>query len=135
MARLRGVRLPKRSKYSRNACMVLWKTWDNFWRITSISGVSNAGISTSLFRRTCWMILFTFFSVLTTMGLMNVIQDYLAYPVTTSVEIKHQNQVIIFKGHILYTFLCYVTKSNFKLSIYLFCLIDRLSGNNSVQSK
>ena len=95
MARPRGARLPEASKRYQNAFLVLRRAWENFSRITSISGVSNAGISTSFFRRTCWMVVFTFFSLLTVMGLKNVIDDYLAYPVTTSVEIKHQNRVII----------------------------------------
>ena len=80
-------------KNDSNAYMVLWYAWDSFWQRTSISGVSNAGAASSVLRRTCWIIIFTLFSVLTCLGLWNVIYDYSLYPVTTSVTVKHQNQV------------------------------------------
>ena len=96
MGRTRVSQMPLEMVKQKNPCMVLWQTWDVFWQRTSISGVSNAGIATSVFRRTCWMMLFTFFSILTIYGLYNVITDYIKYPVTTSVTVKHQNQVFKF---------------------------------------
>ena len=43
--------------------------------------------------KVCWMVLFTFFSILTGIGFYNVVYDFAQYPVTTSVTVKHQNQV------------------------------------------
>ena len=93
MGRIRGFKMPSATEKGRNPCQILWQTWDIFWHRTSISGVSNAGIARSGFRRVCWMVLFTFFSVLTAIGFYNVVYDFAQYPVTTSVTVKHQNQV------------------------------------------
>ena len=72
---------------------VLWRTTDNFWKRTTISGLSNARKSNSGFRRTIWMTLLTVFSILTFNGLSNVIDDFKRYPITTSVTVKHNDQV------------------------------------------
>ena len=93
MGRIRGFIMPSAKEKGRNPCSILWQTWDIFWHRTSISGVSNAGIARSGFRRVCWMVLFTFFSVLTAIGFYNVVYDFAQYPVTTSVTVKYQNQV------------------------------------------
>ena len=72
---------------------ILWNTWDEFWKRTTISGMSNARKSNSGFRRTIWMTFFAIFTVFTFIGLSNVIDDYKTYPVTTSVTVKHNDQV------------------------------------------
>ena len=72
---------------------ILWGTWDKFWQHTTISGVSNAGGSSSGLRRYIWMILFALFASFTFVGLKNNISDYIRYPVMTSVTVRHQNQV------------------------------------------
>ena len=73
--------------------VVLWNTWDEFWKRTTISGMSNARKSNSGFRRTIWMTFFAIFTIFTFIGLSNVIDDYKTYPVTTSVTVKHNDQV------------------------------------------
>ena len=78
---------------SKSLYKILWDTWDKFWQHTTISGVSNAGGSSSGFRRYIWMILFALFASFTFVGLKNNISDYIRYPVMTSVTVKHQNQV------------------------------------------
>ena len=93
MGRIRGFKMSSTVEKGRNPCQILWQTWDIFWHRTSISGVSNAGIARSGFRRVCWMVLFTFFTVLTAIGFYNVVYDFAQYPVTTSVTVKYQNQV------------------------------------------
>ena len=69
------------------------KTWKNFWNNTSISGLSNANGTSSRWRRYLWISIFAAFAVLTIVGLDDVFKDYTAYPVITSVTVKHNNQV------------------------------------------
>ena len=71
----------------------LLKTWNNFWKHTSISGLSNANGSASRWRRYLWMIVFGVFTFLTIIGLESVFKDYSQFPVITSVTVKHNNQV------------------------------------------
>ena len=78
---------------SKSLHKILWDTWDKFWQHTTISGVSNAGGSSSGLRRYIWMILFALFASFTFVGLKNNISDYIRYPVMTSVTVRHQNQV------------------------------------------
>jgi hypothetical protein len=79
---------------------VLWKTWDEFWQRTNISGMCNARSSNSGFRRNVWMLIFAVFTILTFTGLSDVIKDFQRYPVTTSVHVEHRNQVCEFKLNI-----------------------------------
>ena len=82
----------KRTHLSR-ACDALWKTTDEFWKKTTISGLSNARKSNSGFRRWVWMAMLAIFSILTIIGLSNVIDDFNSHPITTSVTVQHRNQV------------------------------------------
>ena len=82
---------------NRNSCLSLKGTIHAFWERTSISGLSNAGNkSHHWFRRVCWMAIFIVFSGLTFYGLWNVINDYLEYPVVTSVRIENKEAVCSF---------------------------------------
>ena len=76
-----------------SASNVLWRTFDDFWKRTTISGLSNARKTNSGLRRGIWMTLLAVFSILTFSGLSNVIEDFQSYPVTTSVTVKHNDQV------------------------------------------
>ena len=76
-----------------NVYNVLWSTYDVFWQRTNISGLCNAKISNSGFRRYVWIVVFVLFSFLTLTGLINVIDDYMHHPVLTSVTVEHGNQV------------------------------------------
>ena len=76
---------------------VLWKTWDDFWERTNISGLCNARSSNSGFRRNFWMQIFAIFTIITFTGLNNVIEDFQIYPVATSVYVEHHSQVFKFK--------------------------------------
>ena len=83
----------KSTNLSRDWKVILWNTWDEFWKRTTISGMSNARKSNSGIRRAVWMSFFAIFSIFTFIGLSNVIDDYKTYPVTTSVTVKHNDQV------------------------------------------
>ena len=139
MGRIRGFKMSSAKEKGRHPCQILWQTWDIFWHRTSISGVSNAGIARSGFRRVCWMVLFTFFSVLTGIGFYNVVNDFAQYPVTTSVTVKHQNQV---NPH--FVSLKDAGIANYKLNLKLITglskemviiFLGEFSGRNSMQSK
>ena len=65
-----------------------------FSKQTSISGLSNAGAAKSYFRATCWFLLFACFVAFTVIGFRGVVNDFLSYPVTTSIYIEHHYQVI-----------------------------------------
>ena len=84
----------KTSKRVKDAANILGNTLDTFWKQTSISGVSNAGIAKSHLRRGCWLLIFAVFGALTLYGFQDVVSDYRKYPVTTSIYIEHQNQVL-----------------------------------------
>ena len=82
-----------KSPWLTSACDALWKTWDEFWERTNISGMCNARSSKSGFRTKLWMIIFAVFTVLTFTGISNVIEDFSRYPVVTFVTVEHNNQV------------------------------------------
>ena len=85
--------MPDQSINNRKSFILLWKTFDEFWTRTSISGISNAGSAKSAFRRTCWMLTFTLFLIITFIGFGKVLYEYFEYPVITSVIIEHQDKV------------------------------------------
>ena len=81
-------------KNSKNMANILGETIKKFSEQTNISGISNAGIANSNFRRGCWLLIFAVFGYFTLYGFQDVVYDYLEYPVTTSIYIEHRNQVI-----------------------------------------
>ena len=83
----------KDKKKYHNASNILWQTLGTFSQQTSISGVSNAGIAKSYFRRACWLLIFTVFGIFTLYGFQDVVNDYLDYTVTTSILVQHQAKV------------------------------------------
>ena len=90
----RWMMMPENKKEkSKSLYKIVWATWDEFWQHTAISGVSNAGGSSSGLRRYIWMIIFALFAGFTFVGLKNNISDYIRYPVMTSVTVRNQNQV------------------------------------------
>ena len=77
-----------------SAKSVLWETWDAFWQDTSIAGVNNAGKARkSLVRRYIWLLLFVLGMVATYFSLKIVIDEYVMYPVTTTITILHKDKV------------------------------------------
>ena len=84
----------KSSERVKDAANILGNTLDTFWKQTSISGVSNAGIAKSHLRRGCWLLIFAVFGIFTMYGFINVVHDYLEWPVTTSIYIEHRNRVM-----------------------------------------
>ena len=82
------------TRNSKNMSTILGQTLGKFSKQTSISGISNAGIANSNFRRGCWLLIFAVFGYFTLYGFQDVVHDYLEYPVTTSIHIEHRNQVI-----------------------------------------
>ena len=85
--------MPDQSTNNQNLLMTLWKTFDAYWKKTNIIGISNAGSTTSTFRRTCWMVTFTLFLITTITGFREVFHEYFEYPAVTSVTIEHQDKV------------------------------------------
>ena len=86
------------NKKSDSFIAVLSKTWKSFWQRTDISGMTNAREAQSSLRKKIWMVLFTVFSLLTFSAMYHVFHDYSLHPVTTSITVKYQNQVV--KKHI-----------------------------------
>ena len=82
------------TKNFKNVSNILGQTLNRFSKQTSISGISNAGIASSNFRKACWFLVFAMFGYFTLYGFQDVVHDYLEYPVTTSIYIEHRNQVI-----------------------------------------
>ena len=75
-------------------CKVLWYTWDEFWQRTNISGVNNAGNARKSFlRRAVWIVISCAFTYLTIKAVIDVIQDYIEYPVTTTIAVAHKDRV------------------------------------------
>ena len=81
-------------KKPKNTSNILWKTLDTFSKETSISGISNAGLAKSYFRSGCWLLIFAIFGAFTLYGFQDVVNDYLDWPVTTSIYIQHHNRVM-----------------------------------------
>ena len=87
-------KMPDNDKKKPNsASTVLRQTLGTFSQQTSISGVSNAGIANSYFRKGCWLLIFTVFVIFTLHGFQDVVNDYIEYPVTTSIYVEHRSQV------------------------------------------
>ena len=57
--------------------------------------MSNAREAKSNVRAKIWMIIFALFSILTINGIYNILDDYSDWPVTTSITVRNQNQVIL----------------------------------------
>ena len=75
-------------------CKALWYTWDDFWQRTNISGVNNAGNARkSLLRRAVWIVISCAFTYLTIKAVIDVIEDYIEYPVTTTIAVAHKDRV------------------------------------------
>ena len=72
---------------------VLSNSWKTFWETTTIPGITNARDRRSKPKSKIWMAIFTVFSILTLLAVKNVVHEYTLYPVSTSVTVKHQNQV------------------------------------------
>ena len=114
---------------TKNPLMVIWKKFDQFWQRTSISGISNAGSTKSAFRRTCWMIVFTVFLVITFTGFRGVLHEYFTYPVITSVTIVRQDQVMkIVSLSFIFNYISYIvfiTKNSIgRAQLFLFIRWD-----------
>ena len=84
------------NRNDRNVFQIIWKTWDTFWQETSIPGVVNAGKArTSILRRVIWLAIFGVMFYYSMDQVVNVIDDFLSYPVTTSVLVSNPNRVSI----------------------------------------
>jgi hypothetical protein len=97
----------------------IWLTWDNFWKNTGIAGASNAGRSSSLFRRILWIIVFVAGLAVTVQAVVALICDYLQYPVDTTVTMTHLDRVR-FTASFCITAIC--------------CICDLVSDKNHVLS-
>ena len=85
--------------YDSNASLlaIIWGTWDDFWRNTSISGANNAGRAKNppYIRRCFWMLLFGFCFYFTITNVLELINKYYQYPVDYSVTVQHKDLVSI----------------------------------------
>ena len=86
--------MPEDNRIDKNLIGVTQRTLGNFWERTQISGVSHAKAAPSSFRSIIWMAIFTTFTAFTVIGVYEVANDYMKRPVTTSVTVKYQNQVL-----------------------------------------
>ena len=117
---------------------VLSQTWKRFWQRTDISGMTNAREAQSSLRMKIWMVLFAVFSLLTISAMYHVFHDYSLHPVTTSITVRHQNQVV--KKHIkTFKFLEILKIGHYHFHIYLTSscthILDTVSSSNNMQSK
>ena len=55
--------------------------------------MTNAREAQSGLRKKIWIALFTVFFILTIAAMYQVLHEYTHYPVTTSINVKYQNQV------------------------------------------
>ena len=87
---LKGIPNELNMKLARHGpCEGIYSKWDHFWHETGIGAINNAGKARhSPLRRTLWIIVFCAFSAFSLQGVVNVIQDYLAYPTATSISLK-----------------------------------------------
>ena len=73
---------------------VIKRTWDEFLQETSIAGLANSGKSRNgFFRRLMWQLAFGIMFSASFYQLAKVIQDYLTYPVTTTVTVNNDGNV------------------------------------------
>ena len=73
---------------------IIWKTWDEFWQETSIAGLANAGKARKgVLRRLIWLTAFTIMFYFSMSQIIKVVQNYLSYPVTTTVTINNEERV------------------------------------------
>lgn len=88
----------KKSKHEyETVADVLWRTWDVFWRRTSIAGLANAGgASESKARRLVWILIFAVAAGGTIWTLEYLFDDLMTYPLSTSVQYNFNEQVFDF---------------------------------------
>ena len=72
---------------------VLKETLKDFGGETSIAGINNCGKGKSLVRSSIWLVIFTVLGYYTVVGFLDIVFEYLEYPVITTTDISHQNQV------------------------------------------
>ena len=73
---------------------VLKRTWNEFLQETSIAGLANSGKSRNgTVRKTFWLIAFIIMFSISLKQIVEVVKDYLDYPVTTTVTVNNQETV------------------------------------------
>ena len=73
---------------------VIKRTWDEFLQETSIAGLANSGKSRNgFFRRLMWQLAFGIMFSASSYQIVKVIQDYLTYPITSTVFVKNDGRV------------------------------------------
>ena len=73
---------------------VIKRTWDEFLKETSISGLANSGKSRNgFFRRLMWQLAFGIMFSASSYQIVKVIQDYLTYPITSTVTVNNDGRV------------------------------------------
>ena len=74
-------------------CQVLWKTFINWCTETSIAGLSKGVSSGSHLKKAYWLCLFAAGAYYTVDGVINTINDYVKYEVTTSNDLIFKSSV------------------------------------------
>ena len=73
----------------------IWSVWDNFWQYTNIPGANNAGRARhSIVRRGLWLLTFGLGIFMTVLQVFYVADDFVSYPITTSVVLDRKDQVV-----------------------------------------
>lgn len=68
---------------------VIWNTLSDFTVHTTIGGLCNAGNASSRLRQILWLVIFFSFSGYTVKLLVDNVEDYLDYNVTTTTAMGH----------------------------------------------
>ncbi|TRY80052.1 hypothetical protein TCAL_06774 [Tigriopus californicus] len=72
---------------------ILAASWNNFFDNTSASGASNAARSKHPLRKTAWLFIFVLGLTLTIWGVYQVVVEYLSYPVSTTIALRHYSKI------------------------------------------
>ena len=74
-------------------CDLFTVTWTQWWKKTSISGISNAANAKSTTRKLCWLTIFIILMVFTIFAVVGVFEIYLEYPVSTSMSLERHSKI------------------------------------------
>jgi len=73
---------------------VIYDTLADFGRHTTIGGLCNAGLASSRVRQGYWLTIFAVLFAVTTNSIIQNVQQYLLYEVTTSTDLSYSNSIM-----------------------------------------
>lgn len=72
---------------------IVGETLSAFGNDTSIAGLNNAAKSKSTVRKAYWVVIFSVLFYFTASGIVSVVDDFLSYPVVTSINLDNKASV------------------------------------------